>query len=106
MSIRYTFSRTCKGENIMKDTKLPKKPTIADIANNCNSEYYWTLKTMRFFGQTRKSFSVFRTSEENVWGTSARGKFGTVSIHYWRKVVKFGFHYSFESLGNHYEPKT
>lgn len=46
-----------------------KKPTIYDIKylTRGTSPHFFTRQTMKFFGQTMKSFSVYKTSNSNVW---------------------------------------
>ena len=67
------------------------KPTIADIANNqATDNHYFDKKTMKWFNQTRRSFSVFRTEDPEIFGTSAvmkdhNGQFMGISRAYWKK---------------------
>jgi hypothetical protein len=76
-----------------------KKPTIYQIARG-NDCYYFSRETLRFFGQTLSSFSVYKTGEAGVYKTSAERPFGE-SICYWRDL---GLN-KFERLGSCYKPE-
>lgn len=53
-----------------------KKPTIYEIkyATLKSSPHYFSRETMKFFGQTLKDFSVYKTSDPNKFLISAKIK--------------------------------
>lgn len=81
-------------EGMSGDKPAGRTPTIYDIkAAQPASSYFFTAKTMKFFGQTLKSFGVHWNSEYDCWETRAamyaRGEYGGkprymgMSVHYW-----------------------
>ena len=74
-----------------------KKPTIYDIKRG-HDGYYFNKDTLRFFKQTMKSFTVFKTNKDDIFMTSAKAGKHT-SICYWRRIPE-GVHCGkFEKLG-------
>lgn len=46
-----------------------KNPTIYDISNNTrkNQPYFFSNKTLKFFGQTMKSFKVYKNPSNRIF---------------------------------------
>ena len=55
------------------------KPTIYDIKYMTidTSPYFFTRDTLRFFGQTMRSFGVYNTDDDNKYLISAKTKTGS-----------------------------
>jgi hypothetical protein len=64
-----------------------KKPSIYQIKAGV-SGHYFERKTLKFFGQTLKSFSVYKTDKPGVYRTAApmvcRGRNVGISSAFWK----------------------
>lgn len=74
---------------------VTKRPTIADIANN-NNGHYFDRPTLKFFGQRRSDFRVYKTENPDIWKTYAIYRIpGTAetgeSIAYWQKTAHMSY---------------